>query len=70
MPHRLIFVLDPRQIYDQLWEDREDLPRAHARLADVLWRARNSNFRRVQTLHAVFALAVVLLATEILLAVD
>ena len=64
MPHRLIFVLDPKQLYDQLWEDREDLPSAHARLADVLWRARNRNFGRVQSLHAAFALAVVALAIE------
>ena len=46
MPHRLVFVLDVEQLYENLWGDRDDLPLVYRRLADVLWRARRKNFPR------------------------
>lgn len=65
LPHRLEFVLDVEQLYDQLREDRDDMAQVHLRMADVLWRARRRNFARVEWLHRWFAGAVVLLGTGV-----
>jgi hypothetical protein len=65
LPHRLVFVLDVDELYANLWADRDDLPLVYRRLADVLWRSRRRNFKRVQALHAVLAAGIVLLGVDL-----
>jgi len=65
LPQRLVFALDPDELYAGLWEDREDSATAYRRLADVLWRARQRNAPRVELLHRAFAGAVAALAASV-----
>jgi hypothetical protein len=65
LPHRLVFVLDVDELYANLWADRDDLPLVYRRLADVLWRSRRRNFKRVRALHAVLAAGIVLLGVDL-----
>jgi hypothetical protein len=65
MPHRLVFVLDIDELYANLWTDRKDLPLVYRRLADVVWRSRRRNFRRVQFLHFTLAAGIVLLGADL-----
>jgi hypothetical protein len=67
LPKRLVFVLDFPKLYGELWEDRDDLPSAHRRLAEVLWRARKRNFWRVEAMHWLFALAALALGAAVAL---
>jgi hypothetical protein len=67
LPHRLVFVLDVDELYANLWGDRADMLLVYRRLADVLWRSRRRNFRRVQVLHVAFAAGVVLLGADLAL---
>jgi hypothetical protein len=65
LPHRLVFVLDIDELYTNLWGDRDDLPLVYRRLADVLWRSRRRNFKRVQLLHVTLAAGIVLLGADL-----
>jgi hypothetical protein len=65
LPHRLVFVLDVDELYVNLWADRDDMPLVYRRLADVLWRSRRRNFKRVQVLHGVFAVGILLLGADL-----
>lgn len=58
-------MLDVIELYDNLWGDRDDLPLVYRRLADVLWRSRRQNFKRVQILHGVFAAGIVMLGVDL-----
>jgi hypothetical protein len=64
LPHRLVFVLDIDELYANFWGERGDRPLVYRRLADVRWRSRRRNSRRVQLLHGAFAAGIVLLAAD------